>query len=936
MKLKKVVAAGLSVLLLQTLMEPSMQFVAFGMDESVAIDNDGISSDIMEADDENLNLDALPDDLRNRFSEELQNAVKLDESTYADLYNVVTINDDGTKSLIAFEEPIKYFDEDSNSVRFIENTIVPAAEDRAAYVNYGNDYSVSFPKNISDGVSLSVEDYSICMTPLNVSNSGEPQASSNEVVYNSIFDDSTDVHYSLENSGIKESIIVDEMTGCTCYDFILSVNGVIPETTSGTSISFLDEVSGDSVFTIQPTFIVDSYSGEYTDGENHITYNNYYTMEEQENGTYLLHMNLDEDFLNAETTVYPCVIDPSVWAVNFFSDSSSYVLQSGGSGYSGSQLSAGGFNGSGEHLSYIKATSVEKFRWIEPDRLKSANFNVKASSSGYSNSCTINCYDSTTNSDVSEVTYSELTSSLGALQSSTTFTTLGATYSFDVTELFRNWLKFELGEGGKDPAYGFILRGADNASTPGRYFSSTNSSNTYFYLVYEEGEEIDDGFYNIKNVSTGKYLRYNSGGRLSLSSYSSNSCKWQIILSKSEDGATTYGTYTLRPYSNLNVSMKGVTTGESVITSSTGNTFRIIRNEDDTFRIMPAGDSYAWVSNAIGISSNYATIQEYLNDDTMKWTFEPVVNKYFSEYSPDDYNVTSGDYPTQYRMNCYGYAFCNMLYYADYSKYTYYKQQPGEFASTSNKANRKINIISNNPTESMDNIVYNMKLDASRLGYTLTEYTPSGSTVNQYGSDSRLIAIVTGNEDYHYYMQHNDGTWSHKPGEGKVTNCSILSTSSAPVYLTNENIQSLANQGMYAGGDLKFFVITRDAIADHPHGIENSSTQSTLYYKDIAGSFMFTASTLSLSTKNACFDYYDDVDFYTFVPTSTKTYTLSTTCDSGDDIDGIIYDCNGNIITTAKNVGQINRTFNATSGKRYFIKIYNYAHNPGEYTVTIS
>lgn len=123
MKLKKVVAAGLSVLLLQTLMEPSMQFVAFGMDESVAIDNDGISSDIMEADDENLNLDALPDDLRNRFSEELQNAVKLDESTYADLYNVVTINDDGTKSLIAFEEPIKYFDEDSNSVRLLKTRL---------------------------------------------------------------------------------------------------------------------------------------------------------------------------------------------------------------------------------------------------------------------------------------------------------------------------------------------------------------------------------------------------------------------------------------------------------------------------------------------------------------------------------------------------------------------------------------------------------------------------------------------------------------------------------------------------------------------------------------------------------------------------------------------------------------------------------------------
>lgn len=90
--------------------------------------------------------------------------------------------------------------------------------------------------------------------------------------------------------------------------------------------------------------------------------------------------------------------------------------------------------------------------------------------------------------------------------------------------------------------------------------------------------------------------------------------------------------------------MKGVTTNEAVTTNAEGNKFRIIRNADGTFRIMPAGANYARVSNAIGISS-------------MKWTFEPVVNRYFSEYTPDRFNTAQ----VKERMNCYGYAFGYML-----------------------------------------------------------------------------------------------------------------------------------------------------------------------------------------------------------------------------------------------------------------------------------
>lgn len=943
-KITKTFAVALSLVLLQ-MTSTNISFLSSAVNaESIsATKSEVLTSETSEISDEALSLDALPNDLYNDLQADLQNVTRLDESTYSDLFTIQTVNNDGTKSIMSFDNPIKYYDEETQSIRFIENGIVPVAGDeKVAFESQGNGYDVDFPSSISDGITFSENDYSIRMTPCTIATSANPQVVDKELVYSDVFGNNTDVHYELENSGIKESIVVDAPTGESTYNFNISVSGMVPESNVGTSIRFLDEETGELAFVIQPTFIADSYTGEYIDGEEHISYNNSYELEYLSDGSYLLHMYLDEEFLNAESTVYPCVIDPSIWAVNCTRFNSSYVLQSGGTGCVNNELSAGGFNGSGEHLSYVKATEMDKFRWIEPKRLQSASFRVKAASSGYTNTCVIDCYDSTTTTDVSEVTYSELTSSLGAKQSSVTFTTLGDTYSFDITNLVKSWITYELGEGGKDPAYGFILRGASGQSTPGRIFSSTNTSDTYLYIVYQEGEEIEDGFYNIKNVSTGTYLRYNNGNQLYMSSSPSlNACKWQIILSK--DANASYGVYTIRPYYNLNSAMKGTTTNESVTTDASGNTFRIIRNADGTFRIMPAGSSYARVSNAIGVNSNYASIYEYANDDMLKWTFEPVVNKYFSAYSPDNFNDTTSTFPTQYRMNCYGYAFCNMLYYdlyddyaALYPKYPYYKQQPGEFATTANKANVKRNIIYYDPVTSMDNVVYNMKLDASRLGYSMTEYTPTGTSVGQYGANSRLIAVATGDTDYHFYMQHNDGSWSHKPGQGSVTNCSISSTQSNPVYLTNDNIQQLANQGLYSGGELKFFIITRDAVADHPHGIANDTTQSTLYNKDIAGDFMFTSATLSVGTKQACFDYYDDVDYYAFTPSSTKTYTLSTTCSSSFDIDGMIYDCNGNKIVSATNAGQINVTFSATSGKRYFIKIYNFRHLPGEYALTLS
>ena len=319
---------------------------------------------------------------------------------------------------------------------------------------------------------------------------------------------------------------------------------------------------------------------------------------------------------------------------------------------------------------------------------------------------------------------------------------------------------------------------------------------------------------------------------------------------------------------------------------------------------------------------------------------------YYSKYDPTKYN-NSGSAPTvgsttnliQYRMNCYGYAFGYIL--NGNATITYnggYKQQPGEFASTSNKANTVDNIVLGNPTASMANVVSNMRLDASRLGFTLTEYSTSSSTVAQYGVSSRLIAVVTGVSDYHFYMQHNDGTWSHKPGSSTVLNTSLTSN----IVLTNSNIKTLANEGAYANGALKFFIITKTAVVDYPHGARCclswpcSHTQSALYRKELAGDYLQTSKTKYTGSTAARIDFAQDHDVYCFTPSTTKTYTITTTCSSGADLDCKLYDNAGVQIGSSTPIGQVSMTIKLVAGQKYYFDIYNYSKTVTDYTFSIS
>ena len=332
-------------------------------------------------------------------------------------------------------------------------------------------------------------------------------------------------------------------------------------------------------------------------------------------------------------------------------------------------------------------------------------------------------------------------------------------------------------------------------------------------------------------------------------------------------------------------------------------------------------------------------------------------SEFYSKYKPGKFNLFYGLKDgeetdlIQFRMNCYGYAFCNILNGKaicsgdSYDSMVGYRQQPGEFVSTASRSNAKSLQVYNAPTTLMNNIVSNLKLDAERFGYTITECPLTSSTAAQYGVSSRLIAVVTGNYDYHFYMQHNDGTWSHKPGSREVTNLSLEEDDEDKVILTNENIYYEANQGAYENGELKFFLITKSAVMDQPHTSHCCiyfpdclhTTQITLKSLEEAGDYLETSVSISAGSTSARIDFTEDHDVYYFTATSTKTYTITTTCSASANLNCIVYDNNNpTVIGTDTNSGQVNLSVSLSAGSQYYIEIYNENGTCVNYTLKIS
>ena len=98
---------------------------------------------------------------------DIQDSLQIDEKTVSDLFSVEFVNSDGTKSLMTFDSLVKYFDDETGSINFIDNGVA-----------YANRFSTN-------------------MKPADTFENCEPQIVNNELVYDNAFNDNADIGYSL-------------------------------------------------------------------------------------------------------------------------------------------------------------------------------------------------------------------------------------------------------------------------------------------------------------------------------------------------------------------------------------------------------------------------------------------------------------------------------------------------------------------------------------------------------------------------------------------------------------------------------------------------------------------------------------------------------------------------------------------------------------------
>ena len=282
----------------------------------------------------------------------------------------------------------------------------------------------------------------------------------------------------------------------------------------------------------------------------------------------------------------------------------------------------------------------------------------------------------------------------------------------------------------------------------------------------------------------------------------------------------------------------------------------------------------------------------------------PFYSLYSTTYQKYSNASLTADDNLQYRANCYGYAlrmFCAVS--GNYTYYNAYKQQPDEFVF---KGNGGLNLYrhgqysftitdwedlvmvyneifsaENSAASIKLNFVYDLMVaDMNELGYTITQTTASSLENDPNTSTRRLCALVVGDYDYHFYIQHSDGVWSHKPGQSVPSNKCL----DCQLPLTNANFAEHALEGGYTKG-IRYFYVTKSAVIDYGNlnGHYDSCKGTSVYSPDGAGNTFIPAKVLPPSvTLAGRIDYKGDADFYAINIASPGTRTITVTTTSVD------------------------------------------------------
>lgn len=213
------------------------------------------------------------------------------------LCSYVFQNRDGTETAVIFDENIKYVNEAGKTVEK-DTTLVRTSS--GGFKVKANDYSVLFPKDISDGISFGYMGGKIKLAPEKAG--GKLVKEKETVSYSNVFGENTKVRYTPLLNGIKEDIILEKYTGRNSFRFTLDAGGL----TLARDESGLVLLNGkkETVMKLGEIIAYDS-TGNTVGGS--VTY------AKGKGSAYVLTVSVPESFLKDPDTVYPVTVDPTIY-----------------------------------------------------------------------------------------------------------------------------------------------------------------------------------------------------------------------------------------------------------------------------------------------------------------------------------------------------------------------------------------------------------------------------------------------------------------------------------------------------------------------------------------------------------------------------------------------------------------------------------------------
>lgn len=445
-----------------------------------------------------------------------------------DLNTVIYQNNDGSTSTYIFPRPVKYVDD--NGVIKDKNTAVSEIFNTTyTYAMLDNSVKVYFPKNASLGTQIAFENYSISMAPITTATSA-PMYSDGTVLYNGAFGANTIITYNTELNGLKEDIILVKNIGKNEFEFDLTLTNLTPVQTNGKW--YLKNDNNTTIASFGDILIKDSANNTAVGSLNIVA--------SATPNKYTVTIIAPQEFLNAETTVYPVYVDPTtyIWEIgtyiyydedgtehddtyNAIQDTGIYntefLYQQAADDYE-YHLLGNGSSGTGRvvYKLYDFFGDNGSYKTLQDNQIGSAQLYLNVASGNQSTTFTVNPMMGTWDDEefgenpialFHDYLWEEFST---AYQSSQTIPAAGGVYSIDITDILRGWARYNAGlstNAYDNPANGFMLSNSDT-----NYYRYINSVEEFYsssvYVILDTSPI--GGVCYINNVNSGRYLEFDN------------------------------------------------------------------------------------------------------------------------------------------------------------------------------------------------------------------------------------------------------------------------------------------------------------------------------------------------------------------------------------------------------------------------------------------